>query len=158
MREVESVSGFESVSPSDADKTIFEALSGLISSVVWLFIAMAAVIAGGVLMNLTSMYVMQKKHEMTIMRINGFSTGEVIRYVCRETVLTTITGIVLGIAAGSLMGYSIVRTVEYSYIQFERGISIPAWLFATLITALFALTVNFAALRKVRHLKLTDMS
>ncbi|MBQ7600160.1 MAG: hypothetical protein IJU57_05765 [Clostridia bacterium] len=50
------------------------------------------------------------------------------------------------------------RLVEYSYIQFERGISIPAWLFATLITALFALTVYFAALRKVRHLKLTDMN
>ena len=137
---------------------MFRAATSVINIVVILFILMAAVMAGVVLMNLTNIYILQKKRELTVMRINGFTTKEVIAYVTRETVFTTILGILLGLAAGSYVGYRIVRAMEQSFIQLERGVCFPAWGYAAAMTVLFTVIVNVIALRKVKNLKLTDVA
>lgn len=113
--------------------------------------------AGVVQTCLTGTYIMQKKRELILMRINGFSYGELVGYLLRETVLTALTGILLGIAAGCGIGYYIVRSVELPYAQFDRGVYVPAWLYAAGITALFTVVINAIALRSVKKLKLTDL-
>ena len=137
---------------------MFDAATSVINAIVILFIFMAAVMAGVVLTNLTNIYIMQKKRELTIMRINGFTVKETIGYCTRETVLTTITGIVLGIALGAGIAYRIVRSMEQAFIRFDRSVSLTAWLFGALITALFAIIINMIVLRKVKNLKLTDLA
>ena len=156
LSELKDIIGFEEYTPSDEGKAMFKASTSVINIVVGLFIFMAAVMAGVVLMNLTNIYILQKKRELTVMRINGFTTKEVIAYVSRETVFTTILGILLGLAAGSFVSYRIIRALEQSFMQFERGVCFPAWLYAAAITAFFAVAVNVIVLRKVKHLKLTD--
>ena len=91
-----------------------------------------------VLTNLTNIYIMQKKRELVVMRINGFTVKEVIGYCTRETIVTTIAGIVLGIALGSDIAYRIVRSMEQAFIRFDRGVSPLAWLYGALITVLLA--------------------
>lgn len=152
------IKGYESYQPSDSFKAMFETATGVMNMIVLLFIFMSAVMAGVVLMNLTNIYIMQKMRELTIMRINGFTTKEVIGYCSRETVVTTIAGILLGIGLGAGIGYQIVRSLEQSFVQFDRSVSIPAWLIGAALTAVFALIVNMIALRKVKKLKLTDLS
>ena len=114
--------------------------------------------AGVVLLNLTNTFVLQKKRELIIMRINGFTVKELIGYLLRETAVTTVIGILLGVAAGCGIGYYIVRSVELPYTQFDRGVYAPAWLYAAGITALFAVVINAIALMKVKKLKLTDLN
>ena len=126
--------------------------------IVLLFIFMSAVMAGVVLMNLTNIYILQKLRELTIMRINGFTTKEVIGYCLRETVVTTAIGIVLGIGLGAWIGYQIVRSLEQSFKQLDRSVSVLAWLIGAALTAAFAVIVNAIALKKVKTLKLTDLS
>ena len=152
------IKGYESYQPSDSFKAMFETATGVMNMIVLLFIFMSAVMAGVVLMNLTNIYIMQKMRELTIMRINGFTTKEVIGYCSRETVVTTIAGILLGIGLGAGIGYQIVRSLEQSFVQFDRSVSIPAWLIGALMTAAFAVIVNVIALKKVKKLKLTDLS
>ena len=130
----------------------------MIDTLVLLFIFIAAIMAGVVQMNLTNMYVLQKKRELTIMRVNGFSTKEVIGYMLRETFLTTTLGILFGILIGTGISYRIVRTIEQSFLQFDRTPNYKAWLIASLMTILFTAIVNLIALRKVKHLKLTDVA
>ncbi len=158
LTELKQLVGFEDYTPSDEGKAMFRAATSVINIVVILFILMAAVMAGVVLMNLTNIYILQKKRELTVMRINGFTTKEVIAYVTRETVFTTILGILLGLAAGSYVGYRIVRAMEQSFIQLERGVCFPAWGYAAAMTVLFTVIVNIIALRKVKNLKLTDVA
>ena len=153
-----SVRGFASVSSTSADRAAFDASTGVVNSLVALFIFMAAVMAGVVLLNLTSIYVMQKKRELIIMRINGFTVREVVGYMLWETVLTTFLGILLGSALGSWIAYRIVRTLEQPFIQFQRDISIPAWILGAAVTLFFTALVNLIALRPVKNLKLTDVS
>ena len=152
-----STDSFLSYESTDGSKALFSKATSVLNGVVLLFIGMAAVMAGVVLMNLTNIYVMQKKRELTIMRINGFTTREVIGYMLQETVVTTAAGVLLGMALGSGIGYRIVRSLEQSFIQFDRSISCIAWLIGAAITIVFTVVVNAIALRKVRQLKLTDV-
>ena len=150
------ITGFETLNRADTDRSIVENSTSMINGLVLLFIFIAALMAGVVQMNLTNMYILQKKRELIIMRVNGFTVKEVIGYVLRETVLTTIAGIVLGIALGSVVSYSILRTMEQTFIQFFRGVCVPAWLIGAGLTVVFTVIVNFIALRKTKDLKLTD--
>ena len=158
VKNLKRTAGFISYTPVSEDRVMFDAATSVINAIVILFIFMAAVMAGVVLTNLTNIYIMQKKRELTIMRINGFTVREVIGYCTRETVLTTISGIVLGIALGAGIAYRIVRSMEQAFIRFDRSVSLTAWLFGALITALFAIIINVIVLRKVKNLKLTDLS
>ena len=103
------------------------------------------------------MHLLQKKRELTIMRINGFTTKEVTRYVSREILFTTVVGIVLGLGLGMLLGYLILRFTEQGHAQFVRTVSWTSALLSAGITALFSFVINAIALRKVRNLKLRDI-
>lgn len=149
--------GVESVSRADSGRNVLATSSSSVDFVALLFIFIAAVMAGVVLMNLTNIYIMQKKRELVIMRVNGFTTAEVIGYVLRETVFTTAVGIIVGIGVGSVVVYSIIRMLEQTMIQFDRRVNPVAWLIAAALTVLFTVIVNMIALRKVKHLKLTDI-
>ena len=148
--------GFTNYTPASEDRAMFDSATSVINAIVILFIVMAAVMAGVVLANLTNIYIMQKKRELVIMRINGFTVKEVIGYCTRETVLTTIAGILLGIAMGSGIAYRIVRSMEQAFIRFDRGVSLTASLYGAAITVLFTVIIHVIVLRKVRNLKLTD--
>ncbi|MBQ7671012.1 MAG: FtsX-like permease family protein [Clostridia bacterium] len=152
------VVAFENVKSSDTDKRIIVSSTSTINAAVLIFILIAAIMAGVVQMNLTNMYIIQKKRELTIMRVNGFSVKEVINYVLRETFVTTTVGILLGVGAGSGIAYIIVRTIEQTFVQFDRSVNFVAWLIAAALTVLFTAIVNFIALRKIKYLKLTDVA
>ncbi len=156
--QLRAVKGFLSVTSSDSGRAVFEASTSVLDSLVALFIFMAAVMAGVVLLDLTSIYVLQKKPELVIMRINGFTVKEVYHYMLRETVLTTTIGILLGLGIGSAIAYKICRLLEQPAMQIVREPSMIAWLVAVAITLFFAALVNYFALRPVRNLKLTDVN
>lgn len=152
------VEGFDTVTRADADRTIVETSTSMADAVVALFIFIAAVLAGVVLMNLTNMYILHKKRELTVMRINGFSVKEAKGYVLRETFVTTALGVILGVLAGAGIGYAIIRTLEQNFLQFDRSVNFLAWGAAAVITVIFTVVVNMIALRKIKHLKLTDVN
>ena len=155
---VKTLEGFDSVSGSDGDRALLESSMSTLNILVVLFIVIAGIMAGVVLLNLTNMYVMQKKREMTVMRINGFTVKEVKGYILRETVMTTILGIILGLGIGTGFAYSIVRTMEQSFFQMQRTPDFLAWLIAAALTVLFTVIVNAVALRKIKNLRLTDIA
>ena len=122
-----------------------------------LFIVLAIAMAGVVLLNITNMYVLQKKNELTIMRINGFTVKQTIHYVIRETVITTFLGIIFGVGLGSGLAYKIIRTMEKQFLQFDRSLSFTAWAVGILMTLGLIILVNGVALRPVKNLKLRDI-
>lgn len=152
------VGGYGGYTPSDSFRALFKSATSVMNAVMVLFIVMAAILAGVVLLNLTNIYVLQKKRELTVMRVNGFTTREAIAYVTRETVATTALGVLLGVGLGAGLGYAILRALEPPLIQFDRTVSPLAWLAGALITVLFSIIVNRIALRRVKHLKLTDVA
>ena len=156
-KQLKKIDGFEGITPFDDDRSLVEASNSMVDSVVVLFIVIAAVMALVVQLNLTNMYINGKKRELIIMRINGFTVKEVKRYVLRETVLTTILGIISGMGMGSAIAYRIIRILEQAFFRFDRRINIIAWIIAAALTVIFTVIVNAVALRKTKTMKLTDI-
>ena len=138
------------------NRSTFKSSSSVIDAIVALLTFMAGLLAGVVLLNLTNLFFTQKKREMTIMRINGFSEKETVAYLLREIIPTTAAGIVIGVGAGAFMGYYILRSMEQSFVQFDRSVSLIAWGLGAGIAIIFSAIVDWIVLRRIKRLKLTD--
>lgn len=132
--------------------------ASVLNGIAVLLTVVAGMMAYFILLNLANMYVNQKKRELTIMRINGFTVREVKRYVAGEAVATTVIGILLGLGLGTLLGSRIVALIEAPGLQFVRTVQWMSWAWAALITGAFSVMIYLLSLRKVKHLKLTDIA
>ena len=152
------INGFENLNNTAETRSTYQNLSSALIIITLVLILAAGVMAYFILLNLANMYINQKKRELTIMRINGFTTRETILYVAREAVITTALGIILGIALGTGVAYTILGFLEQRQAGFVLTPSPSAWLFSALITALYSFVIYSIALKKVRYLKLTDIN
>ncbi len=125
--------------------------------VVYVMIVMSAIMAGVVLLNLVRIQINQKKNELIVMRINGFTIWETAGYILKENMITTAAGIVLGLGLGTVISKLVLNTVERVDLQMIREVSVPSLIFSALITLFFAAVINFIALRSIRKLKLTRL-
>ena len=151
------IPGFLNLKDASSGKQLIQSTAVSMTVLIVVMIAIAAVMSYFILINLTGSYMIHKKKELTIMRINGFSTPECIRYAATELVISTIIGILLGIVLGRVLSYLAIRMIEQSYLQMVRTIDWRSVIFSSLITACFSLIVNSLSLHKIRHLKLSDV-
>jgi len=156
--ELEQIPGITQISEIREIRETYQGFAGILNLIVAILTGIAGLMAYFIILNLASMYINQKKRELTIMRINGFTTKEVIRYVAGESVATTVAGIILGIVLGSLLGYRMLRLLENEQLHFIHSVQPGAWGIAILITIVFSLVIYSIALRPVKDLKLTDVA
>lgn len=155
---LEKVEGFDSIQAADAERTMFESLTSVVNGVILLLVFLAALMAAVVLSNLAHMYMLQKERELTIMRVNGFTVSETVGYMVRDTIVTTLAGIVIGCGTGSAIAYYIIRSLEQPYTRMIRSVSPMAWLIGAGITLVFTILVHAVILRKIKYLKLSDLT
>ena len=151
------IEGFRTVTDATAQREQLEQTAGAMSVLVLLMIVAAGLMAYFILMNLSGSYMIHKKKELTVMRINGFTVRECVRYAAAELAVTSVLGILIGIPAGAGLGYLVVRLTEQSGLQLVRSVDMRSVVFSILITAGFSLLINGWSLRQVRHLKLSDI-
>ena len=154
---LEKISGVKAFYASEDRMEQFEGTIGLANAMVLLLTFLSIVMAFFILLNLINMYITQKNRELTIMRINGFTVGEVKTYVGREMILTTVLGILLGIVLGATLGLRIVIILE-SINSFDHSLFFIGWLIASGITAVISTVISMIALRRIKGLKLTDIA
>ena len=153
---VRNIDGVLTVASAEDGRMQLEKGSGAMNGVVALMIVCAALMAYFIQVNLAESYMIHKKKELVVMRINGFSVRECVHYAALEMIVTSVLGIVIGIPVGAGFGYIIIRSCEAEYMQLVRSVDWRSVLFSILITALFSLLINAAALRRIRTLKLSD--
>lgn len=124
----------------------------------FVLIGMSAMLAYFILLNLVSMLINQKKRELTIMRVNGFSLAKTITYVASELAVCTVIGIILGLICGNGLELNIVHLLESDQLRFEHGIQWTGCIYSTLITIFFTALVSAPVFRKIKFLQLTDMT
>ena len=146
------------VEKSDAEREFFTSYAKSLNALLILILVAAILMAAIIISNLTFMYVMQKKVEIIIMRINGYSFNEVRTYLLRESIFSTLIGILIGLGGGAYLASSIIKSFEKPHLQLYRGINLKAWIMAALVTIIFTLVIDALALRKVRHMQMTDIA
>jgi len=130
----------------------------LFRTLVFVMTALSIIMSVFVLLNLVNIFVGRRKNELIIMGVNGFNLRERIGYLLRETVVTTVMGLLLGVVMGCFLSDYLIRLVEGSETMFRRGIIPEAWIFACLLETAFALLINFFAFRKVKKYELTELT
>ena len=158
QKKLDGVEGVVSVNDAAAERTMIEQFTSGLNFVVYLMLFIAAMMSCFIVANFTMTFIQRKTAELTIMRINGFTAGECIRYVAVDLVVTTVLGTLLGLGVGGVMGQRILRVTETPYIQMIREPRLESFLFAALFTFVFSLLTNGYALRRIRKLKLTDLA
>ncbi|MCQ2408203.1 MAG: FtsX-like permease family protein [Oscillospiraceae bacterium] len=154
--ELRKCSAFLCYTASDEARARHQIVSNMMNKMVYVMIGTAGLMAAVVLLNLVMIQLNQKKRELTVMRVNGFTIGETVGYILKENILTTAAGILLGLLSGQVASQIILSSLERVELQMIRGPIPEAYLFSGLITLFFALVVNLIALSRIRQLNFRD--
>ena len=111
-----------------------------------------------ILTNLANIFRSRKKTELIIMRVNGFSIGQTIEYLARETVITTLAGLVLGVLSGALFTPILMQMMQQPDMQFYNIFHVKAWVIAAGLEIIFSLLINGVVFHKVRSFNLRDIA
>lgn len=121
-------------------------------------VALATVLAFLVLLNLLVMQVEEKKREMIILMINGYSVKEAKKYIYKDTIFLTVIGIILGCILGNIIGNWNMRVLSYLPAHFYEGTSWIAIGAGAVVAAFLALVNALIAMRRIKKFSLTDIN
>ncbi|MBE6479219.1 MAG: FtsX-like permease family protein [Olsenella sp.] len=156
---VSDVEGFRSIKDERASvANIVGLFKGVTSTVVAIYVALSAVMALIVLLNLDHMFIDEKKRELIVLMINGFSVRDAKAYIYRDAIVMTAIGIVLGVWLGIVMGSTTVGAVEWQSCSFMKDAYLPGCVLGAVMSAVFAIAMMLVALRRIPRFSLTDIS
>ncbi len=153
------VDGFYSITD---DKTYqhlnFETFSAVSSAVVAIYLALAALMAVVVLLNLNVMFIEEKKRDLIVLMINGFSVKDAKHYISYDNIVLTILGIIAGVLLGCIMGSITVMAIEPSTAVFVKSVDGWAVLIGILGAAILSIIMGWISLRRIPKFDLTDIN
>jgi len=156
------VSAMEGFAYISDDKTQqygnFANFASVSRAVVLVYLALSALMAIVVLLNLNIMFIDEKKRQLIVLMINGFSVKDAKRYIYNDTIVLTIIGIIAGLVLGAVMGSITVGSVEPTSTFFFKGIDWPALGIATATSVVLATVMSIIALRRIPSFNLTDIN
>ena len=138
--------------------TIITMFKGVTSTVVGIYIALSALMAIIVLLNLDYMFINEKKRELIVLMINGYSVSDAKGYIYRDAIVMTVLGIVFGVGLGIVMGSATVGAVEWQSCSFMKDVYLPGCLMGAGMSAVFAALMMIIALRRIPRFSLTDIA
>lgn len=151
---VRDIDGFLSLK----DNSEYEGNADAIDPVIGVCLILSVVMSLLILLNQIVMHINKKARELAVMRINGYTLPETRAYVYKDNIILTVVGLLLGCGLGVGLAYAVVRAVETGALHYVRMPNARACLYSCAVVAFFALIVNLIALRKIRHLNLTNVS
>ena len=129
----------------DATATAFSILSGAA-------LGLAFVICYNMgLMNFT-----ERVRDYATLKVLGYHQREIRSLMLRESDLTALMGVLLGIAPGIVLVGIILKTCEFESMVFVRHVSLRSVLLASVITYVFSLFVEWLLTLKVRKIDMVE--
>ncbi len=77
-----------------------------------------------------------------VIKVLGFFDGEVSAYIYRENIVSAVLGTVLGLVLGIFLSDFVISTAEVDAVMFAPDIPAYCFVYAALMTAVFAVAVN----------------
>lgn len=156
---LKNVDGFESL----VDDYIFnkfglDAMTPICLGLVVLYFILSALLAFFVLLDLFTMFVLEKKRELITLMINGFTKREAKRYITADTALLTVLGVLLGVAFGILLGLWNIGAMTSDASYFPHEINFLSCLIGASVCILLTALMLHTALRKMKKFGLADLA
>ncbi len=134
----------------------FDDMLGSLNIVVFVLIICAALLALVVLYNLNSINIEERKRELATIKLLGFYNIELSNYVFRENIILTLIGAVLGLVLGVYLNFFVISTAEVDMVMFGRQTGILCYVFAFLMTIVFATIINLMMNKELRKIDMIE--
>ena len=105
-----------------------------LDAIVILLIVCAGGLAFVVLYNLANINITERVREIATIKVLGFYDGETSAHIYRENLISTLVGIIVGLAAGKILHYFVVITSEVDLVLFNRQLVWWAYVLGALLT------------------------
>ena len=109
-----------------------------------------------VLFNLTIINLAERRRELATIKVLGFLDRETSMYICRENLAVTIIGILVGLAGGLYLNNFVISSIEINMIKFPRDMNVMIFVYAAVLSLVFALFVNFVTHFKVAVIDMVE--
>lgn len=140
---------------TDSSKGFLNSVDSL-DAIVILLIFCAGFLAVIVLYNLANISITERVKEIATIKVLGFYDGETSSYIYRENIISTLIGIVIGELLGKVLHYFVVITTEVDLVMFNRELVWWAYLLGAVLTAFFAVAVNFVLHFKLKKIDMVE--
>lgn len=134
----------------------FNVMMGSLDYIVWLVILCAAALAFIVLYNLTNINITERIREIATIKVLGFYKKETSSYVFRENLILTAIGSLVGLVLGKFLHAFVMNCVKVDMVAFDVKIRGISYLYAVLLTYLFASFVNWMMRKKIDKVSMTE--
>lgn len=141
---------------TEAMKEEFSSAFALINMVVYVVLILAAMLAFVVLFTLSNTNISERERELATIKVLGFYDKEVHSYVDKETWILTSIGILVGMPSGWLLGRYVMGILEFPSLEFYIDLYPVSYLYAAVITLIFALIVNFFIDRSLNKINMVE--
>lgn len=119
---------------------------------------LSALIAFLILLNLNIQFVQEKKLELIVMRINGFSNAAAKMYIIRDNIFLSLLSAVVGVGGGAVLARLLSNAMQMEGQNMLSSLSPKACVFGVAITMAYMVITNIIAVRPISRLDLTDIS
>lgn len=141
---------------TEAMRDEFSSAFALINMVVYVILILAAMLAFVVLFTLSNTNISERERELATIKVLGFYNGEVHAYVNKETWILTCIGILLGMPFGWLLGRYVMGILELPSLEFYIELYPISYLYAAIITLVFAMIVNLITNRTLNKINMVE--
>lgn len=127
-----------------------------LDTVVIVLITCAGMLAFVVLYNLNSINIEERKRELATIKLLGFYNNELSSYVFRENIILTIIGGLIGLVLGVYLLTFVISTAEMDIVMFGRERAFSSYLFAFLLTMVFAFLINLLMNKELKKINMIE--
>lgn len=145
-----------SVIISEDTKARFSSMMGSLDYIVLLVIGCAAALAFIVLYNLTNINITERIREIATIKVLGFYKNETASYVFRENLILTAVGAFAGLFLGKILHAFVMSCIKVDMVSFDVKINPESYVYAVLLTFVFAFLVNKLMNKKLEDISMTE--
>lgn len=120
--------------------------------IIVVLVVAAGLLSFVVLFNLNNINIGERIRELATIKVLGFYDEELAWYVYRENIWLTAIGVLLGLGLGVVLHQFVIATAEIDLLMFTRNIDLSSFVYAIVLTFVFAVLVNLAMYRKLRRI------
>ncbi len=150
------INGVTSVAMNATAQEQVNSMLSNLNIIIAVMILAAGLLAFIVLYNLNNINITERRRELATLKVLGFHNGELAAYVYRENVILTLFGTVLGILLGFVLHWFVMQTVETEMIMFGVEMRFMSYVYAVLLTVLFAVIVNALMLFRLKKVDMIE--
>ena len=124
--------------------------------VIYVVIISAGLLAFVVLYNLAKINISERTTEVATLKVMGYNSKQINKYINHEISTLTFIGIIIGIFVGYILTNVTITICEVDSIMFYHGISYVSYVYGILLTIVFSKVINIFVRQDLKKISMTE--